>query len=82
MPMTTGRGPSMIVGVTAVWIAHLQLDVDLDADPIAGSLKDGAQAETPFSGWMELARTIELSLDHVRARRLLSHDPSPSRSQP
>jgi hypothetical protein len=68
--------------VTARSFAHLQLEVDLDADPIAGSVKDGDQTDMPFSGWMELTRTIELTVDQVRARRTPSDDPSPSRSQP
>jgi hypothetical protein len=58
--------------VTARSFAHLQLEVDLDADPIAGSVKDGDRTDMQFSGWMELTRTIELSVDQVRARRIPS----------
>jgi hypothetical protein len=50
-------------------IARLELQVDLDQDPIAGLVHHGDLQGMPFSGWMELSRTIELSLDEARRRR-------------
>jgi hypothetical protein len=47
-------------------VAHLHLEVDLDREPIAGVLHHGDRESTPFSGWMELSRTIELSIDQAR----------------
>jgi hypothetical protein len=45
---------------------HLDLDLDPEADPIAGLVHDGAAEGRPFSGWMDLTRTIELSLAAAR----------------
>jgi hypothetical protein len=50
-------------------VVHLHLEVDLDGDPIAGLVVHGDRESTPFSGWMELSRTIELSLDEARRGR-------------
>jgi hypothetical protein len=47
-------------------VTTLHLQLNLDADPIAGLISAGAGEGTPFSGWIELARTIELSLDQAR----------------
>jgi hypothetical protein len=50
-------------------VAHLQLELILDADPIAGRLQTGEQESRPFSGWIELTRAIELGLDEARRAR-------------
>jgi hypothetical protein len=47
-------------------IARLHLEFDLDADPIAGSVLRPGQSVTEFSGWMELARAIEVGLAEAR----------------
>jgi hypothetical protein len=49
--------------------ADLHLSLDLDADPIAGLAHGEDGADTPFSGWIGLVRTIERLLDEGRVRR-------------
>ena len=44
---------------------RLTLDLRLEADPVAGVLRDGA-AEEPFFGWSGLTRAIELALQAHR----------------
>jgi hypothetical protein len=39
--------------------AHLELVIDVDSDPISGSVSNGAQHSRPFSGWIELVAAIE-----------------------
>lgn len=48
--------------------AHTRLILDLDsaANPIAGNVVDELGHGHPFSGWMGLTRTIELTLDAAR----------------
>ena len=46
--------------------AHLELDLIVDADPIAGLVRAEGEPARPFTGWMELTRTIELSLAAAR----------------
>lgn len=38
---------------------QLELTIDIDSDPITGSVAVGAGAAQGFSGWMELVATIE-----------------------
>jgi hypothetical protein len=38
---------------------HLQLAIDVDSDPISGSVTNGAHRSQPFSGWIELVAAIE-----------------------
>ena len=45
---------------------RLILDLDLAANPIAGNVVDELGHRHPFSGWMGLTRTIELTLDAAR----------------
>lgn len=47
-------------------IVHLHLELDPDADPIAGVVHAGDEGARPFSGWMELTRAVELTLDGAR----------------
>jgi hypothetical protein len=37
----------------------LRLEVDRDADPITGTLSDGAEDEHRFTGWLDLTNVIE-----------------------
>lgn len=47
--------------------ARLTIVFDLQADPIAGVICDGADDPgVPFAGWMELTRAIECALDAAR----------------
>lgn len=48
--------------------AHTRLTLDLDtaADPVAGVLRDGNGHAVAFSGWMALARAIDLTLEAAR----------------
>jgi hypothetical protein len=39
--------------------AHLQLAIDVDSEPISGSVSNGANGTQPFSGWIELVAAIE-----------------------
>ncbi|HUA44734.1 MAG TPA: hypothetical protein VMA77_05885 [Solirubrobacteraceae bacterium] len=39
--------------------AHLQLMIDVDSDPISGSVSNGCRVAQPFTGWIELAAAIE-----------------------
>jgi hypothetical protein len=48
-------------------VAHVHLELALDADPIAGLIHGEEGQSIPFSGWMELARTLELSLAEARS---------------
>jgi hypothetical protein len=38
---------------------HLELAIDIDSDPITGSVTDGAETSRPFTGWIELVAAIE-----------------------
>jgi hypothetical protein len=44
--------------------AQLQLTIDIDSDPITGSVAVGEGAAHQFRGWMELVAAIE-SARHV-----------------
>lgn len=46
--------------------ARLSIVFDLQADPIAGVVRDSAGRGVPFAGWMELTRAIERALDAAR----------------
>lgn len=39
--------------------AHLELAIDVDSDPITGSVSNGSKLGQPFTGWMELVAAIE-----------------------
>jgi len=39
--------------------AHLELAIDVDSDPITGSVSNGSHLAEPFTGWMELVAAIE-----------------------
>jgi hypothetical protein len=39
--------------------AHVNLAIDVDSEPISGSISNGSQVERPFTGWIELAAAIE-----------------------
>jgi hypothetical protein len=39
--------------------AHLRLAIDVDSDPISGSVCNGTGDAKPFSGWIELVSVIE-----------------------
>ena len=39
--------------------ANLQLSIDVDSDPITGSVSGGANRLQPFNGWIELVAAIE-----------------------
>jgi hypothetical protein len=46
-------------------MAHLQLSIDVDSDPITGSVSNGAHGSRPFSGWIELVAAIEAARTSV-----------------
>ena len=39
--------------------ARLQLELDLAAEPIGGTLTDDREVTTPFHGWLQLTEAIE-----------------------
>jgi hypothetical protein len=39
--------------------AHLQLAIDVNSDPISGSVCNGSRVAQPFTGWIELVAAIE-----------------------
>lgn len=40
---------------------HLELTIDVDSDPISGSVSGGARGRRRFTGWIELVAAIELA---------------------
>ena len=42
--------------------AHLELAIDVDSEPISGSVSNGAHRSQPFSGWMELFSLLEATI--------------------
>jgi hypothetical protein len=42
-------------------LASLNLSIDVDSDPISGSLGAGGEEPTQFCGWIELVEAIELA---------------------
>jgi len=40
-------------------VATLQLSIEVDSEPISGSVSDGAHGAQSFNGWIELAAAIE-----------------------
>ncbi|HTX12299.1 MAG TPA: hypothetical protein VME22_27025 [Solirubrobacteraceae bacterium] len=39
--------------------AHMSLAIDVDSEPISGSISNGCHVEQPFTGWIELVAAIE-----------------------
>ena len=39
--------------------AYLELAIDVDSDPISGSVTNGGMVSRPFSGWIDLVAAIE-----------------------
>ncbi len=39
--------------------AHLDLAIDVNSDPISGSVSNGSAHAQPFTGWIELVAVIE-----------------------
>jgi hypothetical protein len=46
---------------------HLELSIDINSDPITGSISGGAQDALPFSGWIELVAAIEAARSPAEA---------------
>jgi hypothetical protein len=44
----------------------LTLEIDLDAEPLRGVLRDGDGRGSAFAGWMELTLALELRLGEAR----------------
>jgi len=38
---------------------HLELAIEVDSDPISGSVSNGNRHSQPFNGWIELVAAIE-----------------------
>jgi hypothetical protein len=50
--------------------ARLTLEFDVDADPVAGVVRDAGGGGEPFVGWIALTRAIELALEAARLERV------------
>jgi len=37
----------------------MSLAIDVDSEPISGSISNGCHVEQPFTGWIELVAAIE-----------------------
>ena len=49
----------MLAGMEGSHSLHLRIDLDGDADPIAGRLRAEGSDWRPFSGWIALAAALE-----------------------
>jgi hypothetical protein len=38
---------------------HLELAIEVDSEPISGSVSNGSRHSEPFNGWIELVAAIE-----------------------
>jgi hypothetical protein len=45
--------------------AHLELAIEVDSDPISGSVSNGAHGAQAFVGWIELTAAIEAARSSV-----------------
>jgi hypothetical protein len=45
--------------LTVTGTAYIKLAIDLDSDPISGSLSNGSGKLERFTGWIELVEAIE-----------------------
>jgi len=57
------------------------LVLDPDAEPISGVARDEHGAERPFTGWLGLAKALELALDGFTAAEPALY-PGPEDSRP
>jgi hypothetical protein len=48
--------------------AHLTLDIELDSEPIEGSLIDPDNVTRPFHGWIELVSLLQAAATTPAAR--------------
>jgi hypothetical protein len=44
---------------------HLELAIEVDSDPISGSVSNGNRQSQPFIGWIELVAAIEAARSSV-----------------
>ena len=44
---------------------HLELAIEVDSDPISGSVLNGARKSQRFNGWIELVAAIEAARSSV-----------------
>jgi hypothetical protein len=51
--------PRRILGGVKRSVAHVNLDIELDSDPIRGRIADAGGRERSFNGWIELVQEIE-----------------------
>jgi hypothetical protein len=47
---------------------HLELAIEVDSDPISGSVSNGSRHSQPFHGWIELVAAIEAARSSVTLR--------------
>ena len=45
--------------------AHLELAIEVDSEPISGSVSNGSPQSQPFIGWIELVAAIEAARSSV-----------------
>ncbi len=46
--------------------ACLTLELNVEAEPVAGVVRDASGVDAPFVGWIALTRAIELALEAAR----------------
>jgi hypothetical protein len=44
---------------------HLELAIEVDSEPISGSVSTGTRDSQPFNGWIELVAAIEAARSSV-----------------
>ncbi|HSC04431.1 MAG TPA: hypothetical protein VLC49_13965 [Solirubrobacteraceae bacterium] len=49
--------------------AHLELAIEVDSDPISGSVSNGSRRSQPFNGWIELVAAIEAARSAGQSER-------------
>jgi hypothetical protein len=49
--------------------AHLELAIEVDSDPISGSVSNGSRHSQPFIGWIELVAAIEAARSAGQSER-------------
>jgi hypothetical protein len=71
----------LIRGVTTVGRIEFMLDIDPNAEPIAGAVRDGSGDAIEFAGWLGFASALETMLSASRRAAARSH-PDPGRTDP
>lgn len=55
-------GTATVASMDARRYVEVGLELEIDAEPIAGRVRHGGAAPRPFGGWLELAAALEDAL--------------------